>query len=128
MKHNFEKQVFHEAITTHEPINGVKVYRAIVSQSGTSAPVATVLENSLGGTPVWGYSDVGDYTLTLSEAFPSNKTLLFVGKKLSSHFSFQRVSDDICFLSSENSTLDPTSSRLANGRLSGTSIEIRVYP
>ena len=30
-----------------------KVYRALLSQTGTAAPTATVLENTLGGTVVW---------------------------------------------------------------------------
>lgn len=38
---------------------GVKVYRALLVQGGTNAPVATVLENSLGEVPTWSYIDVG---------------------------------------------------------------------
>ena len=35
-----------------------KVYTALLTQTGTNAPVATVLENTLGGTPVWSYDKV----------------------------------------------------------------------
>lgn len=38
-----------------------KIYRAILSQSGTSAPVAIVLENTLGGIITWSRNGVGDY-------------------------------------------------------------------
>ena len=38
------------------------VYTALISQSGTDAPTATVLENTLGGTVVWTYNDVGNYS------------------------------------------------------------------
>ena len=31
---------------------GVKVYRALLTQTNTDAPVATVLENTMGGTVV----------------------------------------------------------------------------
>ena len=31
------------------------VYTALLTQSGTDAPVATVLENTLGGTVTWSY-------------------------------------------------------------------------
>jgi hypothetical protein len=54
---------------------GVKRYVALLTQSGTDAPVATVLENSLGGTVVWTYVDVGEYYGTLSGAFPAAKTI-----------------------------------------------------
>lgn len=53
-----------------------KVYRALLSQSGTDAPVATVLKNTLGGTPVWTRANVGNYRLTLAGAFPSAKTFI----------------------------------------------------
>jgi len=56
----------------------VKIYRALITQSGVGAPSATVLENTLGGTVVWAYSDVGRYTATLSSAFTANKTFLLL--------------------------------------------------
>ena len=46
--------------------DGVKVYRALLSQSGTDAPVATVLENTLVGEVVWTYDNEGFYTATLA--------------------------------------------------------------
>jgi hypothetical protein len=55
-------------------INGVKKYVALLSQSGTDAPVATVLENTLGGTVVWTRSGPGDYNATLVGTFTENKT------------------------------------------------------
>lgn len=51
-----------------------KVYTALLTQSGTNAPVATVLQNTLGGTVVWTRDDIGQYTATLSGAFTSGKT------------------------------------------------------
>jgi hypothetical protein len=53
--------------------NGIKRYRAQLSFSGTNAPVATVMENSLGGTVVWARWGVGGYSGTLSGAFPLGK-------------------------------------------------------
>jgi len=50
------------------------VYTAIMNQSGTDAPVPTVLQNTLGGTVVWTRSNTGDYNGTLSGAFTQNKT------------------------------------------------------
>lgn len=50
------------------------VYTALLTQSGTDAPVATVLENTLGGTVVWSYEGTGTYKATLTDAFAANKT------------------------------------------------------
>jgi hypothetical protein len=52
------------------------VYVALLNQSGADAPVATVLENTLGGTVVWTYNGPGDYVATLSTAFTVNKTFM----------------------------------------------------
>jgi len=51
-----------------------KVYTALLTQIGTNAPVATILENTLSGTPVWSYNAVGDYQVTLVGQFIINKT------------------------------------------------------
>jgi hypothetical protein len=56
----------------------VKIYTALLTQTGTSAPVANVLENTLGGTVVWTRIDVGNYVATLTGAFTLNKTFVFV--------------------------------------------------
>ena len=50
------------------------VYVALLSQSGTDAPVATVLENTLGGAVVWTREGGGEYVGTLASAFTENKT------------------------------------------------------
>lgn len=60
-------------------VNGVKVYRALLTQSGTDAPVATVLENSLGGTVVWTHGGTGIFVATLAAAFTADKTFLLSG-------------------------------------------------
>jgi hypothetical protein len=56
--------------------HNIKVYRALLTQSGTNAPVATVLENTLGGTPVWSRTNIGRYVATLANAFPNSKTIV----------------------------------------------------
>ena len=52
------------------------VYTALMSQTGAGAPVATVLQNTLGGTVVWTRQDVGDYRGTLAGVFTENKTFV----------------------------------------------------
>lgn len=70
-----------------KPINltGVKRYVAILSQTGTSAPVATILENTLGGTPSFTYEGVGDYKIVLSGKLTANKRVI--------NFSISRLGD-----------------------------------
>lgn len=101
-----------------------RVYRALLSQSGTSAPVATVLENSLGGTVVWSYTDVGIYSGTLTGAFTSGKTFLVAGTipQIPSSVLFYRTSADVVTLESGDGSVDQ------NAFLAGTAVEIRVYP
>ena len=55
-----------------------KVYTALLTQTGTNAPVATVLENTLGGDIIWSYSGTGSYLGTLAGAFTSQKTFFYV--------------------------------------------------
>ena len=61
---------------------GVKVYRALLTQTGTDAPVATVLENTLGGTVVWTRGSLGVYTGTLANAFTADKTFVNIQGEL----------------------------------------------
>jgi len=51
-------------------------YVALITQSGTNAPVATVLKNTLGGTIVWTRALAGVYTGTLAGAFTTSKTVI----------------------------------------------------
>lgn len=46
-----------------------KVYTALLTQTGTDAPTAIVLENTLGGDLTWSRSSDGIYEATLSGAF-----------------------------------------------------------
>ena len=55
-----------------------KVYKALITQSGTDAPVATALVNTLSGTPVWSRDSTGFYKLTLASEFPIAKTIYSV--------------------------------------------------
>lgn len=54
-----------------------KVYTALLTQSGTDAPVATVLENTLGEDVVFIYNNTGIFNT--SNTFDSTKTSVIVG-------------------------------------------------
>lgn len=51
----------------------IKIYTALLTQSGESAPEATILQNSI-GTIVWTRQSAGLYRGTLSDTFTQNKT------------------------------------------------------
>jgi hypothetical protein len=100
-----------------------KVYTALLSQSGTNAPVATVLENTLGGTVVWSRNNNGVYLGTLNSAFTSSKTALIATGGL-----------DGLFIGGASNTVNnfaisvrDITGALSDNLLSNASIEIRVY-
>lgn len=106
-----------------------KVYTALLTQSGTDAPTATVLENNLGGTVVWARSDIGEYTATLTGAFTVDKT--FLPNRLlladvgiySGSLEFSRTSADVIAVNS----YDAASDFWDPGVLGPFYVEIRVY-
>lgn len=106
-----------------------KVYTALLTQTGTDAPVATVLENTLGGTVVWTRDNVGLYTGTLTGAFQSNKTVLFIGAADDGDYATIAKFAQIRRMS--NNAVRVISAAFGNseedGILNQTSIEIRVY-
>jgi hypothetical protein len=103
------------------------VYTALLTQTDTDAPVATVLENTLGGEVVWTYEAEGTYTATLTGAFTENKTYVYPGSQTQNfpdnyYFGYQIVDEDnITFLSMY-------SGGNVDYSYSNTAIEIRVYP
>jgi hypothetical protein len=106
-----------------------KVYTALISQSGTNAPVATVLENTLGGTVVWSRLSAGGYNGTLSAGvFTAYKTVKFAtlgytGISVNSTIEVESVNTNVIgVITRVNGT--QTDGVMSNG---GTSIEIRVY-
>ena len=111
---------------------GVKVYRALLSQTGVSAPTATVLENSLGGTLVWTRVSAGSYTATLTGAFTANKTFLQIAGRLSSNLDFGQAdfyragSNSLTLLTRDVEVTGGAS--LSDDILLETSILILVYP
>lgn len=119
-----------EEISIANP-NAPKVYKALLTQTGTSAPVATVLENTLGGTVVWTRNGPGQYTGTLSGVFTNNKTCIFIQGSNDGDTSSATIYDR-AYRSSVNEitlvtvSLDPISN--ADSIMNGTSLLIEVYP
>lgn len=101
-----------------------KVYTALLSQSGTNAPVATVLENTLGGLPVWSRNSAGLYIANLSGAFTANKTAFFITGSFGGIVTNgARTSESECTIT----TVKSDTSAYTDSVMYGTTIEIRVY-
>lgn len=102
-----------------------KVYTALLTQTGTNAPVATVLENTIGNI-IWTRQELGVYVGTLNGAFIQNKTYLQSKTKVYS-------SDDSTEYSLSDSDVDKVyvtttvTGALEDGVMLRTPIEIRVY-
>ena len=105
-----------------------KVYKALLTQSGTNAPVATVLVNTLSGTPVWSYDSAGAYFLTLASEFTAAKTSynITVNSSVNDIFTIQRINDDYFYIATASLTAGTYVS--ADDFLVNTPITIEVYP
>lgn len=119
------KKYVDDAIAAARPY---KVYTALLTQSGTSAPVATVLENTLGGSVIWTRDDVGIYFGTLTGAFTAGKCFPYSFTSPSNWNAYtsstERNDDDSIVVALEDSAGVPLEiSALSNG----TYVEIRVY-
>jgi hypothetical protein len=101
------------------PVPTYKVYTALLTQTGTNAPVAIVLENTLGGNLTFS-SDEGLYnTVTSSGLFTENKTFVLLGSGNESGYSPQVSVQDINTITFTVSTSEDA--------MYNTPIEIRVY-
>ena len=100
-----------------------KVYTALLTQTGTSAPTAIVLENTLGGTIVWTRTGIGVYRATLAGAFVINKVAHFITSGSSDSFKvINRIDSNIIQLASDSFSASPS-----DGIIGSDTIEIRVY-
>lgn len=104
-----------------------KVYTAVISQSGTNAPtVDYVLSNNLGFTPNFNYVAPGQYTVTSSFEWITNKTIIFMNNGYMPTgvcLGWERNSSSTITLTSKNSTTGVD----ANNLLFASVIEIRIY-
>lgn len=104
-----------------------KVYTALLSQSGTSAPTATVLENTLGGSIVWTRNNIGQYVGTLTGAFTDQKTIIFVNRSNPAATAFDtNMAANVININTVGYTTF-SNSAYVDGQTNSASIEIRVY-
>jgi len=101
-----------------------KVYTALLSQSGTDAPVATVLENTIGNI-TFQYIDVGNYVGTSSALFTENKTFIVFSNTANGGYIYtdgQINNGEFVFFTARVIDNEKTDDFLLK-----TPIEIRVY-
>lgn len=92
-------------------------YAALLNQTGTDAPTATVIYNGLSGLIVWTRFTNGEYRGTLAGAFPAGKTLVFITNSTGGVVAGTRLDDNtINIITSGDSVLI------------NASLKIEVYP
>lgn len=103
-----------------------KIYFALLTQTSTGAPVATVLENTLGGTVVWTRTSTGIYVGTLSGAFTTNKTSATITNGSTGAKIIGAYADTVNTITV--GTVSALTSAVEDDVLFVAPIEIRVYP
>ncbi len=104
------------------PVALYLVYTAVLNQSGTSAPSATVLENTIGTVSSYDYNNVGSYQIVFAtpNVLGANPVIL-LGTCGTLGFAY-RIAGDIVGIVTKDDFSTP-----GNDNLSNTAIEIRVY-
>jgi hypothetical protein len=105
---------------------GYTVYTALITQAGTAAPVATVLQNTTGGTITWTRSSTGRYVATISgKTYTANKTAVLV--------TFGGNNDNILRPVVTSTTaidwynIDSSDQGVSDTVAATTTVEIRIY-
>jgi hypothetical protein len=99
---------------------GYKIYRALLTQTGTSVPTVTVLENSIGPI-VWTYGGVGSYVATLVGAFTNATSALISNGGITGICGAVKTSADVVTVASGSAA-----ATAANAILVAATLEIRV--
>lgn len=103
----------------------IATYRALISQTGTASPTATILENTLGIVPSWSRVGAGNYTLTATGLLTSGKVMATIQGALTGGYWASCNT-----LSSPNTWQFETFNNIGAGqdaKLNNTPVEIRIY-
>lgn len=102
-----------------------KTYRALLTQSGTDAPTAKVLQNELSGTVIFTRDNQGRYSATLSSAFTVDKTFVTITPMDSSLNKIISLKTDVNTVSIQTYSADETA--FLDSVLLNTEFQILVY-
>jgi hypothetical protein len=114
---------------SQEQVTPYLVFRALLTQSGTSAPVLTILENNLQDIPTPSYFSQGNYLITfLNNIYTGSKTFIKIGSTSPAYTD----SAAIAYVYGGSGTEIMVNTRAGganvNDALLNTSLEILVYP
>lgn len=103
-----------------------KIYSALITQGLTDPPVATVLENTLGGEIIWTYDSIGVYIGTLAGAFTEGKTMVQInnGDRTGNNAYWDWIDADNISIN----TWNVATTAGADGAIRDGFLEIRIYP
>ena len=105
---------------------GYTVYTALITQAGTAAPVATVLQNTTGGTITWTRSSTGRYVATISgKTYTANKTAVLVTFGGSNDNILRPVVTSTTAIDWYN--IDSSDQGVSDTIAATTTVEIRIY-
>jgi len=109
------------ATTTPVDSRPYKTYTVLITQTGTSDPTVTILENGIGAI-IWTRTGVGTYSGTLTGAFTLNKTAQFIGNSNTCFVNLGSSGSNVVNISTYNAV-----GVISDGLLGSASYEIRVY-
>lgn len=101
----------------------VKTYVALLTQTGTNAPTATILQNNIGNI-IWTRDTNGLYTATATGLLPTNKTIAKVsnnGQVDTQFYAGSNEDDNSIYLNTSDGTAP------ADDLMTNTPIEIITY-
>jgi len=115
-----------DAIANSSSGSSYLVYTALLTQTGTNAPVATMLENTLGGLLTIIRSSTGIYSVSSSVLFTENKTAVFLNN---SDYALNTAIRSASWQDSSTITIITLDSSfsVADDLLSNTALTIKVY-
>jgi hypothetical protein len=100
---------------------GVAIYRAVLTQTSTNAPIAVVLGPNTIGNIVWTRTTTGIYVGTLANAFQGYPVLITGEADITRSVKVNNTSSNTFSIATY------ISGSLSDGALSNQFIEIRVY-
>jgi len=105
---------------------GYTVYTALITQTGTAAPVVTILQNTTGGTIAWTRNDPGRYTATISGVtYTASKTAVIISSGGNNdRFLKSNVSSTTAI---DFYNINAQNGNAADVIASTTTVEIRIY-